>query len=439
MRTSITAANVGGIFFPHSRELGLDPDDTLSPGLLQKVVHAGARHRSFREAGEELAVLAEAAVSEERVRRATERSGAERVAQRDAAAEEWRKLPFPERDCSPTGQSPPVACVQVDGGRMQIRDGQAEQPAGHRGGRFWRETRAACLLSLASETHVEDPCPQLPEPFANFARMAKITREIKGAAGLRAAEASAEVPSSDEKPADEPLEIRPEEEAARPGRPKILVRSVVATRESWAAFGPLVAAAAWQRGFAAAPRKAFLGDGSAPIWTLWRNYFSHYTPILDFVHSATYIFRAACAGRSLDEAVTIYQRWAQLVWSGRVDEVIAELAVRQEELGPPRPDDAETSPRSVVAEALGYLRNQRPRMRYNEYRKQGLPITTAHIESTVKQINRRVKGTEKFWKSPGAEALLQLAADDLSETQPLAAYWRGRPHRASGRRHYQRR
>lgn len=406
-------------------------------------MHAGARHRSFREASEELAALAEVAVSEERVRRATERIGAERVAQRDAAADEWRKLPFPERDRSPTGQSPPVACVQVDGGRMQIRDGQGEQSASERGGRFWRETRAASLLSLASETHLEDPCPQLPEPFANFARMAKITREIKGAAGLRAAEASAEAsteaPSPDEKPTAEPLEIRPPEEAARRGRPKILVRSVVATRASWAKFGPLVATAAWLRGFAAAPRKAFLGDGSAAIWTLWQNCFSHYTAILDFVHSATYIFRAACAGRPLDEAVTTYRRWAQIVWSGRVDEVIAELAARQLELGPPQPDDAETSPRAVVAETLVYLRNQRTRMRYDEYRRQGLPITTAHIESTVKQINRRVKGTEKFWKSPGAEALLQLVADDLSETEPLAAFWRDRPNRASGRRQYQHR
>ena len=79
------------------------------------------------------------------------------------------------------------------------------------------------------------------------------------------------------------------------------------------------------------------------------------------------------------------------------------------------------------------------RMEYDEYRRQGLPIKTAHIESTVKQINRQVKGTEKFWKFPGAEALLQLVADDLSETQPLATFWRDRSHRASGRRHYQRR
>ncbi len=67
----------------------------------------------------------------------------------------------------------------------------------------------------------------------------------------------------------------------------------------------------------------------------------------------------------------------------------------------------------------------------------GLPITSSHIESTIKQINRRVKGTEKFWSEGGAEALLQLAADYLSETNPLATFWRERPARATGQRHYQ--
>lgn len=422
--------------------MGLGPDDTLSPGMWEKTVHAGLRHRSFREASEELLTLAEVNISEERVRRATERIGEERLAERRASSDEWRKLPFPERDRSPTGLSPPVACVQVDGGRIQILDGEKQEPKSERGGGHWRETRAACLLSLASETHAQDPCPQLPEPFANFAQMAQVTREIKGAAGLRAAEAlqdaTADKPTPGEKStAAEPSEIRLPEESARPGRPKILVRSVVASRKSWAEFGPLVAAAAWQRGFAAATRKAYLGDGSATIWTLWKDYFSHYIPILDFVHSATYIFRAACAGRGLDEAVAKYHRWAQLVWSGRVCDVIGELEERQQELGPPEPGEPDASPRNVLLETLGYLRNQQTRMRYNEYRQQGLPITTAHIESTVKQINRRVKGSEKFWKSPGAEALLQLVADDLSETMPLATFWKDRPRHASGRRRHQ--
>ena len=90
-----------------------------------------------------------------------------------------------------------------------------------------------------------------------------------------------------------------------------------------------------------------------------------------------------------------------------------------------------------MADALRYLQNQKSRMHYDEYRRQGLPLTSSHIESTIKQINRRVKGSEKFWSGRGAESLLQLAADYLSETKPLATFWRERPSRATGQRHYQ--
>jgi len=57
-------------------------------------------------------------------------------------------------------------------------------------------------------------------------------------------------------------------------------------------------------------------------------------------------------------------------------------------------------------------------MKYAEYRKLGLLITSSHIESTIQQSNRRVKGTEKFWDQD-AEPLLQLAADHISETNDL--------------------
>ncbi len=89
----------------------------------------------------------------------------------------------------------------------------------------------------------------------------------------------------------------------------------------------------------------------------------------------------------------------------------------------------------MVAATLRYVRNQQSRMNYAEYRRQGLPIASSHIESTIKQINRRVKGSEKFWWQT-AEPILQLAADHLSETCPLADFWRDRPQQATGQRCY---
>jgi hypothetical protein len=121
-----------------------------------------------------------------------------------------------------------------------------------------------------------------------------------------------------------------------------------------------------------------------------------------------------------------------------VAEVIQELERRQEELGLPAADESETSPRRVVAEGLRYLKNHRGQMHYDEYRRLGLPITSSHVESTVKQFNRRVKGTEKFWSEAGAEALLQLRADYLSETEPMEKFWKEREAGATGRCRYRR-
>ena len=75
-------------------------------------------------------------------------------------------------------------------------------------------------------------------------------------------------------------------------------------------------------------------------------------------------------------------------------------------------------------------------MKYDEYRSLGLPITSSHIESTIKQINRRVKGTEKFWDQ-GGELLLVLAADHLCETNRLERFWTSRRQRLHPMRSYQ--
>jgi hypothetical protein len=60
------------------------------------------------------------------------------------------------------------------------------------------------------------------------------------------------------------------------------------------------------------------------------------------------------------------------------------------------------------------------------------------VEATIKQINQRVKGTEKFWSECGAEAILQLRADSVSETEPLVGFWQRRQAQATGQRRYSR-
>jgi hypothetical protein len=419
--------------------------------LLQKITYAGTAARSFAEASAALHHLADLAVDPKQVERLTERIGAERVAERDAQTAAFQALPLVEKFCAPAGQAAPdLAVVMADGGRLQILDrsppatvapppaaadpaaaapdpGWDEEPppaAGH-----WREDKVALLLTMQSAAAEADPCPDIPAGFLDVVRIPKLARQLKK--NVRVAEDA--VADSDEPEAAAEV-LRGQ--AYEP--PEVGTRQVVASRGCWPAFAPLVAAAAWALALQGAARRAFVGDGSANNWALQRRFFGSFVPILDFIHALSYVFAAATAGRKFVEGWACYQEWIRWVWQGEVKRVIAALSQRQAELGLPEKDEAETSPRQVVSRTLTYLENHQDKMQYDVYRKDGLPITSSLMESAVKQINQRVKGTEKFWSEAGSEAVLQLRADQLSDGEPLADFWQRRQATATGQRRYRR-
>jgi len=399
--------------------------------------------------------LADLPIPEKQVERVTERIGAERVGERAAAVAAFAALPLVEKFAVPAGVAPPeVAVVMVDGGRMQIldrrpkvagpagagpllpvpgvaadaawdADAESERQAGH-----WREDKVGLLLTMRGDISVDDPCPEIPETFVDLTRIPKLVRDLK-----QAVPATAEAAADRDGPAavDEMLQAEAQYEP-----PEVQQRKVVATRGPWPTFAPVVAQAAWAWGFQGAARRAFVGDGSANNWILQRRFFGSFVPILDFIHALSYVFAAALAGRKFAAGWACYEQWIQWVWQGQVVQVIAALAQRQAELGMPAAGEPETSPAQVVAKALTYLRNQQDKMRYDVYRRQGLPLTSSLMESVVKQVNLRVKGTEKFWSEEGAEAILQLRADHLSNDQPLEAFWDRRQAEATGQRRYRR-
>src|SRR5208337_353442 len=57
----------------------------------------------------------------------------------------------------------------------------------------------------------------------------------------------------------------------------------------------------------------------------------------------------------------------------------------------------------------------------------------SHLEKV-----RSFRMNQKFWSEPGAEAMLQLRADYLSETDPMDTFWEDRQGTATGRRPYRR-
>lgn len=404
--------------------------------MQRKLVYAGTALGSFEQGKQALHALAEVDVTTKLVERFTEQIGDERLTERNAAVAAFAALPLAEKHASPAAvASPPVAVVMTDGGRLQILERGAKAavanedeavPAGPERGQHWREDKAALLLSVASEVAADDPCPEIPETFVDPTRILKLAREIHAVAAGQDG-VTADPDRATEEAAATPATYQP---------PDLTSRRVVASRMRWPDFGPVVAQAARAAGLLGATRRAFVADGSDNNWTIQRRFFGTWTPILDWIHGLSYVFAAATAGRTFAEGWPVYVRWITWVWQGQVERVIAELAPRQAELGVPTPDDGETHPRRLVAEALTYLQNHQDKMRYDEYRRQGLPITSSHMESLMKQINQRVKGTEKFWTEAGAEAILQLRADLLSDDRPLDGFWERREASQTGQRRY---
>jgi hypothetical protein len=419
----------------------------------QSITYAGIVSRSFAEGSALLEQLADLSVSAKQVERVTRRIGAERVAERDAEVAAYQDLPLVEKFAVPAeATAPDLAVVMADGGRLQILDrvprataatapaaeGAAEgatpvaedeaweeepTPAGH-----WREDKVGLLLTMRSAVSAADPCPDIPPSFVDAARIPELVREL--ARQAKAAEGTT-TPAAAREGVEEAVR---DDTTYQP--PEVVRRRVLASRWRWRAFAPILAAAAWAWGFQGAARKAFVGDGSANHWRLQRRFFGSFVPILDFIHALSYVYAAARAGRAPAVGWACYRQWITWVWQGQVTRVITALTERQAELGRPEKEEPSTSPRQVVARALTYLGNQQDKMHYDEYRRQGLPITSSLMESVVKQVNRRVKGTEKFWSEEGAEALLQLRADQLSDGQPLEAFWQRRQETATGQRRY---
>jgi hypothetical protein len=397
---------------------------------LAQVVYAGAHAPSFARAAQDLRHLAGQVIAVKQVERLTRQIGGERVAERTAAIDAWRSRPLGGKDPVPAGVDPPaLAVVEMDGGRLQIRtppsatEPAADAPAAARP-RHWREDKVGCLLSMASAMSAADPCPEIPAVFVSAERALLLAQGIGQCA----------VPEGEAPPsADVPGPPGP-----RPGRPEILLRTTVASRQEVEGFGLQLARAAWGRGFFGAARQAFVADGAAANWTVWRRWFPHFVPVVDFLHALSYVFAAAMAGRSFAEGWPVYQRWIQALWAGEVAAVRSELVARQSEVGVPIPAAGEATPAQVIQDALTYLTNHEDKMHYADYRRQGLPLMSSHVESLIKQINYRVKGTEKFWSEEGAEAILQLRADYLSDTEPLAAFWQRRQAAMTGQRRYRR-
>jgi len=396
-----------------------------SPTVIDQIVFAGGSCESAAKGSRALLKLARIEISATEVLRITQQIGEELLAQREHDADLQRR-----RELKSTNEQPvEIACVQVDGGRMRTR--AAEHGRGVHD-HAWKETKVAALWKMTGPTFDHDPHPEPPRCFLDQKHVPKLVREIK-----RQRSESHERDDIAEKTGSKPLSApHPNARGDAPDHqrewpPKRIFRTCVATLKDVYGFGPLVAAEAQRRGFYDATRPVFLGDGDHKNWIVHKLHFPDFVAITDFVHPVTYLYDAAGAVTSSWAAHwEQYTSWMTACWQGHVATVIAELRDWQTRWGVPPPDTPDNAPCAIVAKTLTYLENNAARMNYSQYRREGLPITSCLVESLIKELNHRVKGTEQFWNRPTAteaESILQVTASLLSDGNALTKHILARP------------
>ena len=392
-----------------------------SPAVVEKGIRQASKACSFVEASEDMRELAEIEISPTHLQRLSERLGKEWVELRDEDVEKFRQRGL-ERDY----KEPPrgAAVVMLDGGRVQTRAEEAGRGVSDPG---WRESKVACCLTIETKTHAVDPQPEPPSKFLEPTTASRLAAEVK-----RRSRPAIERDEANRRGGPVSKKESQKSKKRRRARKCPRLRTVVATMENSETFGWQVAAEVHRRGLDRAARKACVCDGQAYNWSIYEMHLlpAGFIAVLDFLHLLAYLHDAAYAlgGANGGRSWKTYTQWLRWAWSGKVGLLLSALRAAVATLK--AKGSTAAARRQTVEETLTYVTNNRQRMNYPEYRRLGLPYSSAPVESTIKQINRRIKGSEKFWLEGGAEAMLQLRAAQLSQDDRWKRYWaRPRKHR----------
>jgi hypothetical protein len=160
--------------------------------------------------------------------------------------------------------------------------------------------------------------------------------------------------------------------------------------------------------------KVILIDGEIALWKLAGKHFAGWTQIIDLIHVMEKLWIAAHQyyEKKSPEAEQYVKERVLLLLQGHLGLVLEDLEASTE-------DGTLSKKRVAIVKTtvVGYFRRNAHRMRYDEYIKRGLPITTAIIESGCKNlINDRMERSGMIWSMDGAEAMLKARSMLLQGT-----------------------
>jgi hypothetical protein len=187
------------------------------------------------------------------------------------------------------------------------------------------------------------------------------------------------------------------------GRPVIVERGYVFTRQGLDALREQLHAEALRRGVGQAASVLVIGDGAVWIWRLADDRWPHAKQRLDFYHAVQHL---AAVGRALwGEDKGQLKAWLKpLVRQLKNESAVKVIRQLNEALaGLPAGPTAD-----AVAKEVAYFREHEQRMDYRMAQRAGEPIASGPVEATCRQGQCRFKRPGQFWSTVGDEALLCL-------------------------------
>jgi len=171
-------------------------------------------------------------------------------------------------------------------------------------------------------------------------------------------------------------------------------------------------------GWSRARKKVVLGDGASWIWNLSHEYFPGAIEIVDLYHAREHLWDLAAKLFPQDEKRRRgwVRRLKKKLDAGRIEALVAALRAIET-------DDSEQAHR--LALEADYFERNADRMRYREFRRQGLFVGSGVIEAGCRTvIASRLKRSGMFWSVRGANAIAALRCSRLSNR--FDDYWETR-------------
>jgi len=163
-----------------------------------------------------------------------------------------------------------------------------------------------------------------------------------------------------------------------------------------------------------AKRRVVLGDGAPWIWNIANEHFPDAIQIVDRFHVKQHLSDVAKAiyGPMNPRAQSWAKKRHDQLDAGKISAILKAIEPHKEQYEQAR-------------QCIGYLRDNRERMRYPEFHAQGLCTSSGVVEAGCKvAIGTRLKRAGMHWTVAGANAITALRCAKLSGR--FADFWERR-------------